>query len=169
MDQPALRGRVLAGLNEQSPDVERAAIRVSLEHFLNDPQMAPLLKVAFSNLGSSRRNILIEEVNDPKFMRRHLGVAGGAVSQDQQYFLGKNVAYQKVPDFLDNPIVLDTVMASLGDGDANVRAAALDLLRKVKDVEQRTDFRTALDQLTERQQPASQTHCRERTGRKEAQ
>jgi len=153
MDQPALRGRVLAGLNEQSPEVQRAAIRVSLEHFLNDPQMAPLLKAAFSNLGSSRRNILIEEVNDPKFMRRHLGVAGGAVSQDQQYFLGKNVAYQKVPDFLDNPIVLDTVMASLGDGDANVRAAALDLLRKVKDVEQRTDFRTALDQLQKDSNP----------------
>jgi HEAT repeat protein len=147
MDQPSLRGRVLAGLNDQSPDVQRAAIRISLEHFLSDPETAPVLKAAFSNLGSSKRSILIEEVNDPKFMRRHLGVAGGAVSQDQQYFLGKNVAYQKVPDFLGNPIVLETVMASLGDGDANVRAAALDLLRKVKDVEQRPDFRAALAQL----------------------
>jgi HEAT repeat protein len=147
MGQPALRGRVLDGLNDQRPDVQRAAIRISLEHFLSDPETAPLVKSAFSSLNSSKRAILIEEVNDPKFMRRHLGVAGGAVSQDQQYFLGRNVAYQTVPDFLDDPIVLNTVMASLRDGDANVRAAALDLLRKVKDVEQRPDFRAALDQL----------------------
>ena len=153
MDQPALRGRVLAGLNNQSPDVQRAAIRISLEHFLSAPETTPLVKAAFSNLNSSKRNILIEEVNDPKFMRRHLGVAGGAVSQDQQYFLGKNVAYQKVPDFLDNAIVFDAVMASLHDDDANVRAAALDLLRKVKDVEQRPDFRTALDQLQKDSNP----------------
>jgi len=153
MDQPALRGRVLAGLNDPNPDVQRAAIRISLEHFLSDPETAPLVKAAFSNLGSSKRNILIEEVNDPRFMRRHLGIAGGAVSQDQQYFLGKNVAYQKVPDFLDNPIVFDTVIASLHDGDANVRAAALDLLRKAKGVEQRPDFRAALDQLQKDSNP----------------
>jgi HEAT repeat protein len=153
MDQPALRGRVFAGLNDQSPDVQRAAIRILLEHFLSDPETAPQVKAAFSSLGSAKRAILIEEVNDPKFMRRHLGVAGGAVSQDQQYFLGKNVAYQKVPDFRDNPIVLDTVMASLGDGDANVRAAALDLLRKVKEVEQRPDFRAALGQLQKDSNP----------------
>ena len=86
-------------------------------------------------------------------MRRHLGVAGGAVSQDQQYFLGKNVAYQKVPDFLENPIVLDTVLATLRDPDANARAAALDVLRKVKDVEQRPDFRAALEQLQKDNNP----------------
>jgi HEAT repeat protein len=153
MQEPALRGQVLAGLNDPSPEVQRAALRVSLEHFLFDPETAPLVKTAFANLRSSARSILIEEVGNPKFMRRHLGVAGGAVSQDQQYFLGKNVAFQKVPDFLANPIVLDTILATLRDRDANARAAALDVLRKVKDVEQRQDFRAALVQLQKDNNP----------------
>ena len=102
-------------------------------------------------------------------MLRHLGVAGGAVSQDQQYFLGKNVAYQKAPNFLENPIVLDTVLATLRDPDANARAAALDVLRKVKDVEQRPDFRAALERVAERQQPAPEAYRHQRAGGKEAQ
>jgi HEAT repeat protein len=153
MQEPALRGQVLAGLDDPSPEVQRAALRVSLEHFLSNPETAPLVKAAFANLRSSARGILIEEVGNPKFMRRHLGVAGGAVSQDQQYFLGKNAAYQKEPDFLENPIVLDTLLATLRDPDANARAAALDVLRKVKDVEQRPDFRAALLQLQKDSNP----------------
>ena len=153
MKVPGLRRKVLAGLDDRDPEVQRAALRVSLEHFLNDPGMAPLVKSAFAKLNGSALNILIEEVGNPKFMRRHLGIAGGAVSQDQQYFLGENLSYLKAPDFLDNPIVLSTVMASLRAGDPIVRAGALDLLRKVKDIEQRPDFRGALDQLEKDSNP----------------
>ena len=63
------------------------------------------------------------------------------------------MAYQKAPNFLENPIVLDTVLATLRDPDANARAAALDVLRKVKDVEQRPDFRAALEQLQKDNNP----------------
>jgi hypothetical protein len=86
-------------------------------------------------------------VNDPKFMRRHLGVSGGAVSQDRSYVLGNGKYIYKEPDFLDRPAVFGVVMASLSDRDANLRAAALDLLRKVKGIEQRPEFRAALDRL----------------------
>jgi len=147
MQDPALRGQIMAGLNDSAPAVQRAALQASLEHFLSDPATAPLVKTAFAGLHSSARTILVEEAGNPKFMRRHLGVAGGALSQDQQYFFGKNVAYQKTPDFLENPIVLDTILATLQDPDANARAAALDVLRKVKNVEQRPDFHTAMVQL----------------------
>ena len=99
MQEPALREQVLAGLDDPNPEVQRAAVRVSLEHFLNDPETAPLVKTAFANLNSSARGILIEEVGNPKFMRRHLGVSGGAVSQDQQYFLGKNGGLSKGAGF----------------------------------------------------------------------
>jgi len=153
MHETALREQLFAGLDDPSPDVQRAALRVSLEHFLTNPETAPLVKTAFANLHSSARGILIEEVGDPRFMLRHLGVAGGALSQDQQYFLGKNVAYQKAPDFLENPVVLNTILATLRDPDANDRAAALDLLRKVKDIEQQPDFRAALDQLQKDNNP----------------
>jgi HEAT repeat protein len=153
MQEPALRGQVLAGLEDSSPEVERAALQVCLEHFLRNPETAPLVKTAFANLGSSTRGILIEEVGNPKFMRRHLGVAGGAVSQDQQYVLGSNASYQKVPDLLADPIVVNTLLATLRDSDSNVRAAALDVLRKVKDIEQRPDFRTTLEGLQKDSNP----------------
>jgi hypothetical protein len=153
MQEQGLRAQILAGLDDPNPEVERAAVRVSLEHFLSNPETAPLVKTAFANLRSSARNVLIEEVGNPKFMLTHLGVAGGAISQDQNYFLGKNVAYQKAPDFLENPVVLNTVLATLRDPDANARAAALDLLRKVKDVEKRQDFRAALTQLQKDNNP----------------
>jgi len=153
IQEPALRQQVLGGLDDKTADVVRAALRASLEHLLNDPETAPLVKTAFANLHSSARIILTEEVGSPKFMLRHLGVAGGAVSQDQQYVVGKNGAYQKAPNFLDDPIVLDTVLATLSDPDANARAAALDVLRKVKDVEQRPDFRAALEKLQKDNNP----------------
>ena len=149
----ALRRQVLAGVDDQNPEIQRAALRIALEHFLSDPETAPMVKAAFGKLNDSALNILIEEVGDPRFMRRHLGIAGGAVSQDQQYFLGENLAFLKTPNLLDNPIVLDTVITSLRAADPNVRAGALDDLRKVKDIEQRPDFRAALNQLEKDSNP----------------
>ena len=76
------------------------------------------------------------------------GVSGGAISQDQAYFLNKNlVAIKRPTDLLDDPLVLSTVLNSLHNPDNNVRAAGLDTLRKVKGVEQRPEFRTAMEQL----------------------
>ena len=156
MQDMKLRDQVFAGLTDPDLNVQRAAIRICLEHFLADPKTAPQVSQAFAHFGSSEHGILIEEVNDPKFMRRHLGVSGGAVSQDQAYFLGHNTFY-KDPDFLAQPVVLNTVMASIDDRDANVRAAALDLFRKVKGIEQRQDFRAALERLHRSQIRASRS------------
>jgi HEAT repeat protein len=154
MQEPDMRQQVLAGLNDPNPEVQRAAVRVCLEHFLNDPQTAPLVETAFANLNPSALSVLMEEVGDPKFLSRHLGVAGGAVSQDQAYFLNKNlVAVKRPTDLLENPLVLNTVLASLRNKDANVSAAALDVLRKVKGVEQRPDFRAAMEQLQNSSNP----------------
>jgi hypothetical protein len=148
MHEKALQQQVLSGLNDPNPDIQRAAIRVSLEHFLADPQTAPLVKTAFANLDPSANGIFLEEVADPKFMNRHFGISGGAVSQDQAYVLNKSlVAVKRPTDLLDNPLVLTTVLASLHSRDNNVRAAALDTLRKVKGVEQKPEFRTAMEQL----------------------
>ena len=148
MREPALQQQVLAGLNDPNPEVQRAAVRVSLEHFLGDPQTLPLVKTAFGEMNASATKILLEEVGDPKFMNRHAGVSGGAISQDQAYFLNKNIVAMKLPaDLLANPLVLSTVLASLHNPDNNVRAAGLDTLRKVKDVERRPEFRAAMEQL----------------------
>jgi len=155
MQDTTLREQMLAGLSDSDPNVQRAAIRICLEHFLPNPETSGVVARAFATLGSSQRSILIEEVNDPKFMRRHLGVSGGAVSQDQSYALGHNT-YYKDPDFLADPAVLDAVMASLGDRDANIRAAGLDLLRKVKGIEQRPDFRAVLGKLQQESNPRLQ-------------
>ena len=148
MHETDLQQQLLSGLNDPNPDVQRAAIRVSLEHFLNDPQTEPQVKEAYAHLNPSAAGIFLEEVSDPTFLNRHLGVSGGAVSQDQAYFLNKNlVAIKRPADMLENPVVLNTVLASLHSPDNNVRAAALDTLRKVKGVEQRPEFHEAMEQL----------------------
>jgi hypothetical protein len=148
MRDTTLQQQVLSGLNDPNPEVQRASIRVSLEHFLLDPQTEPLVNTSFAHLDPSATSILLEEVGDPKFMNRHAGVSGGAISQDQAYFLNKNLVPIKRPaDLLDNPLVLTTVLNSLHNPDNNVRAAGLDTLRKVKGVEQRPEFRAAMEQL----------------------
>ena len=148
MKETDLQQQVLAGLNDPNPEVQRAAVRVSLEHFLPDPATAPQVKAAFAHLDPSAVGVFLEEVGDPKFMNRHAGVSGGAISQDQAYFLNKNlVAIKRPTDLLDNPLVLSTVLASLQNPDNNVRAAGLDTLRKVKGVEQRPEFHAAMEQL----------------------
>src|SRR5580698_10209494 len=146
MHEPQLQEQVLAGLHSFSPDVQRAALRVCFEHFLNDPQSAPAVKSAFADLNASALGILMEEASNPQFLKRRLGVAGGAVSQDQDYLNGHPAAL-RAREPLENPIVVDTVMASLLNAEANVSAAALDTLRKVKDVEKRPDFQAAMSTL----------------------
>ena len=147
MHDSRLRDQTLEALQDPDADVQQAAIQIALERFLDDAALEPLIAKTFDQLGSSQRAILIEEVNDPKFMRRYLGVSGGAVSQDRAYFLGSGKYVYKEPDFLDKPVVFRAVMASLSDRDANVRAASLDLLRKVKGIEHNPQFRAALEQL----------------------
>ena len=71
----------------------------------------------------------------------------------------------KIKEPLEYPIVVDMILANLMNPDANVSAAALDTLRKVKGVEQRPDFHSAMEQSAEFQQSATETHlyqCAER-------
>ena len=146
MHEPELQEQVLAGLHSFTPEIQRAAVRVSFEHFLGDPQTEPAVKKAFAGLNTSALSVLLEEAGNPQFLKRRLGVAGGAVSQDQDY-LNRHAAALKIKEPLEYPLVVDTVMASLLNADANVSAAALDTLRKVKDVEKRPDFKSAMDKL----------------------
>ncbi len=143
MDDPGIRNQVLSAIDDPDRNVQRAAIQIALER-LDDPQAGAVKGQVFGKLGSSQRSVLIEEVSDPKFLRNHLGVSGGAISQDQVYFLGKKASYRP-PDLLAEPIVLKAVIASLQDADANVRAAALDLLRKSKGIERQPEFLSALN------------------------
>jgi len=152
MREPKLQEQVLAGLHSFSADVQRAAVQVSLEHFLNDPETAATVKSEFANLNNSALNILLEEVSNPKFLKRRLGVSGGAVSQDQDY-LNRHAAALKIKEPLEYPIVVDKVLACLLNSDANISAAALDALRKVKNVEKRPDFRSAMNQLQSSSNP----------------
>jgi len=145
MSEPKLRNQVLAAFNDSDLDVQRAAIQIALQR-VNDPHETIISDDVFAKLGSSQRSILIEEVSDPKFLITRLGVSGGALSQDQRYFLGKR-AINSPPDLLAEPIVFKAVLGSLQDPDANVRAAALDLLRRSKGIEQRPEFHTALERM----------------------
>ncbi len=145
MSKPDIRQQVKAAIDDKDRDVQRAALQIALER-LNDPNQKAEAEQLFAHLGSSQRSVFIEEVNDPKFLVNHLGVSGGALSQDQAYFLGKKAINAK-PNLLNEPLVFQTVIASLNDPDANVRAAALDLMRKSKGIEHNAEFRAALEKM----------------------
>ena len=118
------------------------------------PQTAPLVKTAFASLHSPARDHPDRRSGKSQVPAPASGgVRAAPYPRISGTFWGKNGAYQKAPDLLENPIVLDTVLATLHDPDANARAAALDVLRKVKDVEQRPDFRAALAELQKDSNP----------------
>jgi HEAT repeat protein len=152
MHQPALQAQTLDALNSPDPDVRRAAVDIAFEHFLNDPVVEPALKSAFSNLSPPARRSFMEEAANPEFLKKHLGQSGGAVSQDQD-FLNRNAGVKKLKTPLEYPLVVDTVMAGLLSPDANLSAAALDTLNKVKDVEKRPEFRAAMQILNKSANP----------------
>jgi hypothetical protein len=152
MQEPKLQGQVLAGLKSFDTEVQRASVRICFEHFLKDPQSAASVKTAFANLNDSALGVFMEEAGNPQFLKRRLGVAGGAVSQDQDY-LNRHAAALEIKKPLEYPLVVDTVMAAVLSSDANISAAALDTLRKVPGVEQRPDFRTAMNQLKNSSNP----------------
>lgn len=149
ISNPQFQDRVFQGLHDPDVAVEKASVDIILERFLNSPQDAKRVEDAFSQIGSRQRSILITEVTDPKFMRLRVGTAGLGVSQDAAGLLANKYAYAKykTPDFLQKPVVLKAVIASLYDQDANVRASALDLLRRYKGIENIPEFRTALTRL----------------------
>jgi cellulose synthase operon protein C len=147
--QPDFQDRVFAGLRDPDAAVEKASVDIILERFVGSPRYEQRVEAAFAQLGSPQRNILITEVTDPQFMRLRVGTAGLGVSQDAAGLLANSYAYvkYKTPDFLQQPVVLKTVIASLYDKDANVRASALDLLRRYKGIEKNPEFSAALRRL----------------------
>jgi hypothetical protein len=146
MHEPTLQKQVLDGLDSPMLDTQRAAVRISLEHFLSDQKTEPVVKSAFAKLNAPGLRILMEESSNPQFLKKRFGISGGAVSQDQDYLNGHPAAL-RTREPLEYPIVVDTIMTSLLNADANVSAAALDTLRKVKGVEKRADFLAAMSQL----------------------
>ncbi|MGH9343629.1 MAG: hypothetical protein ACRD19_07710, partial [Terriglobia bacterium] len=155
---PEFGERVFDGLRDPDAAVEKAAVDTILGRFLDSPQYAQRVEAAFAQLTSGQRNILITEVTDPQFMRLRVGTAGAGVSQDAAGLLANKYAYvkYKTPDFLQQPVVLKTVIASLDDKDANVRAASLDLLRRYKGIERLPDFQAALHRLQNDPNPRMQ-------------
>jgi hypothetical protein len=146
MRDPKIQRQVFTGLDSYTPAVQRAAVEICLEHFLNNPETAPSVETAFSTLSNPTLNILFEEAANPKFLKKRFGVSRGAISQDQDY-LNRQAGVMKIKEPLDYPIVVNTIVAALLNPDGNTSAAALDTLRKVKGVEQRADFHAAMNQL----------------------
>jgi HEAT repeat protein len=146
MSDPRIQQQVFAGLSSYNSAVQRAAIEICLEHLLDNPATAPQVKAAFAHLNNPALNILFQEAGNPQFLKKRFGIAGGAVSQDQDY-LNRHAGELKLKEPLDEPIVVDTVVAALLNPDGNTSAAALDTLRKVKGIEQRPEFRAAMSQL----------------------
>ncbi len=145
----SVQALIYGGLDDPDAAVEKAAVDIILARFASAPEDQARVAAAFGRLGSKQRNVLIAEVANPAFMRLHLGIAGLGVSQDAPGLLANaygDKRYQ-VPNFLKTPVVLKAVISSLSDPDANVRAAALDALRRADGIEHRPEFIAALHRL----------------------
>ncbi|WP_162601315.1 HEAT repeat domain-containing protein [Occallatibacter savannae] len=152
MNQPALQEQALEALNSSNPDVRRAAVDIALEHFLTDPAVGPALKSALSKLSPVAQRTFLDEVANPEFLKKRLGLSGGAVSQDQDY-LNRNAGIKQPRTPLEYPLVVDAVMDDLLSPDANVSAAALDTLGKIKQIDKRPEFRSAMEKLNQSRNP----------------
>ena len=146
MNDPAVRKQMTDAINDPDRDVQRAAIEIALNR-LEEPSQSALPAEIFGQLGSSQRSVLIEEVSDPKFLRKRGGVSGGALSQDGgAYANGAKTA---------NPTVQAIGRPDGSEGRAceshrfrSQRApAALDLLRRSPGIEERADFRAAVERM----------------------
>jgi hypothetical protein len=146
MREPKMQHQVLADLGSFEPDVQRAALKICFEHLLEDAQSAKAVEAAFAKLDAKALRSLIDLADNPGFLKKRIGVSGGAISQDQDYLNGHPPAL-KAKEPLEYPEVVDTIVASLLHPDANLSAAALDTLRKVKGVESRPDFHAAMQKL----------------------
>ncbi len=151
MNNPAVRKQMLDAINDPDREVQRAAIQIALAR-LEDPRESALSGKISGHLGSSQRSVLIEEVSDPRFLRRRGGVSAGAISQDAAYLSSRKVVNPSVR-LLEEPVVFNAVLASLSDSEANVRAAALDLLRKSEGIEDKPAFRAALRHMQDDPNP----------------
>jgi len=162
---PAFRAQVVAGLRDPQADVQHAAVEIALERLLpeatRDPHGEPAraLGQAFTDLASAARGVLIEEVSNPLFLKRYQRTAGGARSQDSNYFGQERSAYQD-PHYLAQPLVRQTVVQGVRDPNPTVRSAALDLLRHAPGIERDPAFQAAIRALENDGNPRLQAIAR---------
>ncbi len=93
MREPELQKKVLAGMNSSDTDVQRAAVRICFEHFLNDPATEPAVKAAFAGLDDSALKVLMQEAGNPQFLKasfgriRRRGLPGPGLSEPRHWRL----------------------------------------------------------------------------------
>jgi hypothetical protein len=127
----ALQRRVESSLRDASPEVRRAAMQLLLARYVPDPKVAQFTGRVLAGLDSPLRGLLISELSAPR-RPTYRGRAASATGLDVAFLRADDV--KPAPDPLLLEPVRDAVASSLSDRDANVRAAALDLVARRKDV-----------------------------------
>jgi hypothetical protein len=95
---------------------------------------------------SALRGLLISELSAPR-KPVYKGRAASATGLDVAFLRLDDIKEGK--DLLKEDLVLKTLAASLNDRDGNIRAAALDLVAKRKDLHKRPEIVAALNRLRE--------------------
>src|SRR5206468_3127149 len=131
MKDVLMQQRILESLKDRSIEVRRAALQILLNRFLADPELAPLAQKAISGFDTALRGLLLSELSAPR-QATYKGRAASATGLDVAFLRLEDIKHGK--DLLADPIVLRAVADSLKDRDGNVRAAALDLVVKRKEV-----------------------------------
>ena len=141
---PMVQARVSSSLKVRSSDIRRAALQIILDRFLEKPELVPLAQQNIAGFDSGLRGLFISELSSPR-KPVYKGRAASATGLDVAFLRVEDIKAGK--DLLKDDLVLRTVAESLNDRDGNIRAAALDLVTKRKDLHQRPEIVAALNRL----------------------
>jgi hypothetical protein len=138
--------RIASSLRDRDAAVRRAALGIVIRRYLEDERLRPLGEKHLAALDSGLRGLLLSEVSaEPK--PTYKGRAASAIGLDVAFLRIEDI--KKPKDLLAEEAVLGAVADCLRDRDANIRAAALDLVAKRKDVQHSARITAALDALRE--------------------
>jgi hypothetical protein len=141
----AIQERIGASLRDRDVGVRRAALEAVLRRYLENDPLRPLAARHLKELDGGLRGILISELSaEPK--PTYKGRAASATGLDVGFLKLEDI--QKPRDLLAEETVLGAVADTLSDRDANLRAAALDLVAKRKDVQRNARVAAALETLS---------------------
>ena len=144
MKDGLVQQRVVDSLKDRSLEARRAALSIVLYRLLEDPELAPVAQKSIAGFDGGLRGLLLSELSAPR-KPTYKGRAASATGLDLAFLKLEDARERK--DLLKDPVVLKAVADSLKDRDGNIRAAALDLVAKRKDVQERPEVRSALEAL----------------------
>jgi len=138
--------RLLESIFDDSPAVKQAAVQAVLKYFSAAPAVGSAAEPYLNRMGPTEQRIFIAELGRRKNPLARRGKAAASVGQDAIVLYGTPQQVEGA-DPLRSPVFAAALVRSLNTEDDTVRAGALDIISRQKDLHARPDVRSALSKL----------------------